>query len=313
MYYTHNVFLFALACLCVSASCVSAKERADAYRRADSGDQFETYPPIEAGTRAERRKPPVAPEAPAEPIATVIQNEIDAHLNESPPEARRQPSSLFTDAEIPPIASTRPDDDGGRPPSSTLADPPEASPRADASLSTDSAATRADSEAPRIPAPSQPGEIVITEVMANPKSLTDSQGEWFEIYNPSASSTYNLRGCEIADDGAAKCVVSVELTLPPLGWATVARNASPGFAPGYVCSSLSLTNAEPDQVIIRCGSTVIDRIAYDKAKEATSLALDAANLNAQANDAPSAWCLSTTAYNGEDLGTPGAPNAPCAK
>ena len=40
--------------------------------------------------------------------------------------------------------------------------------------------------------------------------------------------------------------------------------------------------------------------------------LDANNLNAVDNDDGSNWCAATAAYNGADLGTPGAANPTCS-
>jgi hypothetical protein len=309
MYFKYNAFLSVFLSIYATAACVSSHDEVFSRRNADSDGGSDTDDAIEAGVRL---KPAEAERIPSQSSASATQTDMDAQIKEPQSESPRGPRSLFSE----PIKSVgdadSTDDDAGLV-ASIAPDAAKTSPSTDATASTDSAPIHADSQTPRIPAPDAPGEIVITEVMPNPKALPDTQGEWFEIYNASATETYNLRGCEIADDSAVKCAVTADLNLPPHGWATVARNPSPGFRPTYVCSSLSLTNADPDQVIVRCGGTVIDRMTYAKAKEAASLALDIASLDALTNDDPAAWCLSTAAYNGEDLGTPGVPNSPCAK
>ena len=42
--------------------------------------------------------------------------------------------------------------------------------------------------------------VVITEVMVNPASVSDSYGEWFEITN-TTDSTININGWQVKDSG----------------------------------------------------------------------------------------------------------------
>jgi hypothetical protein len=301
MHDKHALLILIAVLILIGDGCVNTKQPPGTDRSTE-GEEADASG-LEAGTRPQRIKPPEAT-APGTPEYHLDAQVIEPH-NESPIRA----TSLFTDAEIPPV-QVQSDDAGDRGSVTMIADAARA-PSQEGTLSRDASAQRADSAEPRIPAPNAPGQLVITEVMANPKTVTDSQGEWFELYNPSESAMYNLRGCEIADDGATKCTVGTDLIAAPRAYITIARNASPGFVPSYVCSGLSLTNADPDQVIVRCGAVVIDRITYEKAKEAVSLALDDIKLDARANDDPASWCAPIASYNGEDLGTPGAPNAAC--
>lgn len=305
---TYKALLLAAVPVMLGAACIGDDPHVIDRKTKDAQTQT---PASDAAAKEERLRPPESTEvATSEPIS-LAPAEQDAQVAEQQAESPLRPTSLFTDAAAPPDRVVD-DDAGGYAPTSASVDAAITSAVRDASVSTDIADQRVDSGPPRIPAPTQPGELVITEAMANPKTVPDSQGEWFELYNPSQTATYNLRGCEIADDGAVKCTIGTDLIVAPLGWITIARNASPGFTPTHVCSGLSLTNSDPDQVIVRCGAKAIDRMAYEKAKEATSLALDPAKLDAKANDDPTAWCAATAVYNDEDLGTPGAPNAACA-
>ena len=45
------------------------------------------------------------------------------------------------------------------------------------------------------------GDLLITEIMANPAAVSDSNGEWFEIFNTS-SNAINLNGLIIKDNGS---------------------------------------------------------------------------------------------------------------
>jgi hypothetical protein len=47
------------------------------------------------------------------------------------------------------------------------------------------------------------GDLLITEIIYNPKALSDSEGEWFEIYNNS-KKTINLKGLVIRRGSSIK-------------------------------------------------------------------------------------------------------------
>ena len=83
----------------------------------------------------------------------------------------------------------------------------------------------------------------------------------------------------------------------------------------YVYSGLALSNAG-DEVEIRAGPLVIDRVAYTSSTGFTisagrSLALDPETLDFSSNDDGSNWCLSTTVLASGDTGTPGTVNDSC--
>jgi len=161
-------------------------------------------------------------------------------------------------------------------------------------------------------AAAQQGELVITELMIDPKALRDSEGEWIELYNASAREL-SLRGCEIGDGGDDLHAITKDIRLPPGGYATLARSTAAGFMPDALVP-ISLTN-RADSVSVRCDGREIDVVHYDKAKgfpvsAGKSTALNGSSLSASANDAASAWCVSQDSY-GVELGTPGQPNPAC--
>jgi len=161
-------------------------------------------------------------------------------------------------------------------------------------------------------APAQPGELVITELMIDPKTLSDAQGEWVELYNPNAYEL-TLHGCELDDGGKTPRPFAGAPRLAPHVYATVARTAEPGFTADAVVA-LSLTNTA-DVLVLRCGGHEIDRVTYDKAQgypieSGASLALDPARIGAWDKDDPAAWCAGRDSY-GPERGTPGRANPPC--
>jgi hypothetical protein len=159
--------------------------------------------------------------------------------------------------------------------------------------------------------PSRAGQLVITEIMSNPQAVSDEEGEWFELYNPSASEALDLTGCTIDDGSKTQHAIKAALVLQPGGFATIARSANAGFRANLVLA-VSLSNAM-DRLALSCDGIVIDEVAYGPGfplAPGASMALDPQASDARANDAAAAWCLAQPSY-GTDRGTPGAPNAPC--
>jgi hypothetical protein len=164
---------------------------------------------------------------------------------------------------------------------------------------------------PAVPAPAHPGDLVITELLADPKTLGDSAGEWFELYNASAL-TLDLFGCAVQDRSTGHPIME-HAQIAPGAYLAVARGTGAGFTPGVV-ATFSLTNSS-GQIALVCNGITIDGVVFDRAQgfplgSGASAALDPASLDATANDDPHAWCLATQSY-GPELGTPGAANPPC--
>lgn len=157
--------------------------------------------------------------------------------------------------------------------------------------------------------PSADGDLLITEFMADPDVLSDSQGEWFELYNPSDTQRYRLDGCVLTDAGADAHVIDALLEVPPHGWITLARSAEPGFTPTYVYASYVLNNGG-DAIRLECDGVVIASIAYTGvAPPWVAMARDPATFGLETSSSE-AWCRATASYNG-DLGTPNAANGSC--
>lgn len=165
---------------------------------------------------------------------------------------------------------------------------------------------------PSEPTPMRAGDLVITELMIDPTTLPDAQGEWFELYNASATAL-TLRDCKL-DDGVKTLHSFAQAVLIQQGeYATFARAPNPGFTPSATVA-LSLTNSA-DTLAIICAGIEIDRVSYDKAagfaiESGVTLSLDPDALSAQQNDDASAWCAGQNLYN-DDFGTPGGANPSC--
>jgi hypothetical protein len=170
--------------------------------------------------------------------------------------------------------------------------------------------------------PTVAGQIVVTELMHDTDVVSDDFGEWFEIYNPDASATYDLFGCQIRDSANAH-TIDAHLLVPPHVFRTLAIfTTGGGFVPDYTYSGIKFDNDNADSVSIYCGLTLIDKFAYSAAQAAMgghSFSVDPAHYNSVDNDDPANFCLATTIYNQatsgstvvSDYGTPGVTNPPC--
>jgi hypothetical protein len=177
--------------------------------------------------------------------------------------------------------------------------------------------------------PSAPGQIVITELMHNSATVADDFGEWFEVYNPSTTVTYDLMGCEVLDSSLTGPPVATPLVLPPMTFKTLAVSATPGgptgtaFTPDYVYGlDVKFDNNAGERAGISCGGMLIDEFVYPTSVAAgggRAFNLDPRHYNAaDNNDTMLFWCLARNtmvgdAYEttGPNFGTPGRANTEC--
>ncbi len=152
------------------------------------------------------------------------------------------------------------------------------------------------------------GELVITEVMADPVGADDGN-EWLEIYD-GAGRDLELAGLELvhsrADGSQPMRHVVRELSIASGAYA-VLGNAAPDMLPahvdyGYGGDLGALYDAGGGMLSLACGATVIDSAGYADVMPGHSRELAAGVLDAVANDDPASWCQSKSA------GTPGQPN-----
>jgi hypothetical protein len=167
-------------------------------------------------------------------------------------------------------------------------------------------------------------ELVVTEIMFDPAAVSDSAGEWFELHNPSTTTTFDLTGCELefGAPGSAKKATIGALQMAPGAWTVFSRAAADngGLPAGYTYGNLQMGN-RTDTITLYCGAGaerhVVDSVTYGEppawpaAGGGTALSLSASALTATANDDGASWCAATGLYGGGDRGTPGAANPAC--
>jgi hypothetical protein len=164
-----------------------------------------------------------------------------------------------------------------------------------------------------------PGQLVISEVLANPANVagaTDAQREWFEVANTGAAA-FDLNELVVGRIGAAGAAVQAARCIPVRagGFAVFARSADParnGALPAVDATfNFGLVDTNGDiQVAGRAG--VLDAVRWARVTSGVSTQLDPAHLTATANDDAASFCPGTTGYGDQtNRGTPGAANLPC--
>ena len=162
----------------------------------------------------------------------------------------------------------------------------------------------------------QPGDLFISEVMANPNAVSDSNGEWFEIFNSSVN-TIDLDGLVISDDGANSHQINSgsSLLVAPGEYFVFGTNGDStlngGYIADYVYNNFSLTNSS-DQIILSENSIEIARLDYSGTPfgiSGRSAELINQILNPSQADYLATLNQPIFQYGDGDFGTPGAPGS----
>jgi hypothetical protein len=158
--------------------------------------------------------------------------------------------------------------------------------------------------------------------MFNPTSLSDNEGEWFELFNNSGEEI-NLQGLVIRrGSNNAMHVIASNLILAVGEYAVLGRTATATDHIDYVYGSgISMGNSGENIILNTYGSNGIDgdvicSVDYGAEGFATSVSGKSLQLNAGITDVNEAmlgtnWCASTLTYSTGDLGTPGIENSNC--
>jgi len=178
-------------------------------------------------------------------------------------------------------------------------------------------------DTPSIPAPGAIGygDLLITEIMYNPTALSDTEGEWFEVYNPTDHSI-DLQNLILGRDDANRHTITESLTLFPGSYMVFQRNdtATTANTTYTFGSDLLLPNTGAVLSIFNEGTETdpgalifsLDYGAVDFPDgSGASISLNPDLLNAADAILGSSWCISYSVYNTGDLGTPGAANDAC--
>lgn len=162
--------------------------------------------------------------------------------------------------------------------------------------------------------PPAAGDLVITEFMANPESVGDSDGEWFEVL---VNRDVDLNGLELGTESG-----TVRQTLAQGRCARVTAGSYVVFAREAAAASngglpqvdfplaFALTNSN-SSLFVGIGGAELDAITWSSTSSGASRSLDSDSLDTTANDDEMNFCDGVDPYGDGDLGTPGSANPMC--
>ncbi len=170
----------------------------------------------------------------------------------------------------------------------------------------------------------EPGMLVITEIMKNPKLVPDLEGEWIEITNVSTAAI-DIDGWTLKDaDSDAHIIDSGgALVVEPGAIVVLGNNADAesngGVQVFYEYSAFTLANGTDEVMLVAPNEgpdgVLIDSVFFTDAEYPDStgkaLSLDPESYNQAANDLGSNWCDAAFVMSGGDFGSPGSPNPGC--
>ncbi len=167
------------------------------------------------------------------------------------------------------------------------------------------------------------GDIVISEMLPDAGSVSDSYGEWFELYNASSRSV-DLLGWTFSDTGGT-VTVDQNLVIGPGEYAlfgdsdnTTRNGGLEGIDWVFDYDVMHLNNSG-DVLTVAVAGTTIDEVRYLPPLwpifEGVSIYLDPEFLDAELNDSVVPWCVTPMEPEYDfpglgtgDYGTPGAVN-----
>lgn len=169
-----------------------------------------------------------------------------------------------------------------------------------------------------------PGDIIITEIMQNPAAVSDTNGEYFELYN-TTTSDIDINEWIIKDLGSNSHVINNggPLLVPANGYTILAKNsdamANGGLTADYAYGSgMTLGNSDDEIILETPAAVIIDQVNYDGGTSfpnptGASMNLDPTSYTMLDNDDGANWCAATFTYGDGDFGSPGSNNETCPK
>jgi len=150
-------------------------------------------------------------------------------------------------------------------------------------------------------------DLLISEIMANPAAVSDGNGEWFELFNPT-SEAINLNGIKLFDDGSNEHIItsSSSLIINSGSYFVLARNDNSlingDFIADYVYGSdFALTNTS-DEIVLSDSDNNTLRLNYTSGFVSNGASMELTSDTMLLSN----YIASTSAYGVGDFGTPGS-------
>ena len=112
------------------------------------------------------------------------------------------------------------------------------------------------------------GDLLIAEIMQNPSAVNDSDGEWFEVFNPN-NNPIDMNGWTIKDDDYDSFTISSSVIVPANGFAVLGAKSNININGNYTCNyeyvynDFQLSNGADEVVLLNPDDEEIDRVEYD--------------------------------------------------
>ena len=155
------------------------------------------------------------------------------------------------------------------------------------------------------------GDIVITEIMQNPSAVSDSNGEWFEVFNQS-TQTIDMNGWTIRDAGGDSHTINQSVIVASGAYVVFGRNSNSstngGISVAYQYSGISLANGADEIILTDASGQFVDEAIYDGGSSwpdptGASMVLSTVLVD---NNVGGNWSTSTETLPSGDEGTPGS-------
>lgn len=163
---------------------------------------------------------------------------------------------------------------------------------------------------PRSPVAPQPGDLVVSELLIDPRATPDSLGEWVEVY---AYRDFDLNGLTLSTESASTTLQSSQcLSVRAGSFALLARSSKPeenGGLPAVLATlSIGLPNGSGEHLLrLEAEGQVLEELTWaGSAPSGVAWQLDLEDMVS--------YCLAPeeARYGAGDRGSPGEENPPCA-
>ena len=168
------------------------------------------------------------------------------------------------------------------------------------------------------------GQVVVTEFMKDPTTVSDAKGEWIELFNP-GTAPVDVEGWVLSDLGSDATVLDnsgLGISIAPGGYLVLGRERDPNLngdvKVDIVYTGFTLSNGADEIRLSVPGGQVVDELFYDDGvvwpdTAGRSISLRPDRLDSMANDDGANWCHGTTPISGSNpnTGTPGKLNDSC--
>ena len=158
-----------------------------------------------------------------------------------------------------------------------------------------------------------PESVIINEIMPDPATVSDNNGEWFEVYNPTMRAI-NMAGWSLNDNSGESITLNAAAVINPHAYYILGKNSIPetngGVYVDFQYTDFFLNNSSDAIIIKNQAGVTIDSVSWNANQPLPSQSGISAALTHWSfdNGLVENWEPSIDPYGNGDLGSPGGPN-----